>query len=148
MIFARKVSCRELNVLNSALTDRSLPSYVRTRLAIIKLSTQGLSVPEISQELNLNPITIRKWLSVFNEQGLPPLLARKRGGGPKPKFTSAYRDTILWIANMNPRDLGLPYDKWSLRKLRAHLEEYGLAPGISCERLRQILEAAGVSFLR
>lgn len=148
MLFARRLSEHERDVLDSAFADRRLPPYIRTRLEMIKLSSQGANVPKIANTLGLDPITVRKWIRSFNERGFDPLFVRKRGGGPKPKFTPEQNVTIWHVARMEPRDLGLSYPRWSLRKLRAYLAERHLAGGISCERLRQVLELARISFPR
>ena len=145
LVYARPLSDQERELLNHTMAQPGLPPYIRLRLSIVRLSTQGMSVPEIARELNVTTVTVRKWLNTFNNDGLRQLLVLKRGGGPKPKFSLADEAAIVRIAAMNPRDLGLPMASWSLRELRAYLKQASVVHDISREKLRQILKGCAPS---
>lgn len=145
LIYARRLSAQEHELLSQILAQPDLPCYIRLRLLIVKLSSQGMSVPEIAHQLNVTTATVRKWLHTFNNNGLDQLLAPKHGGGPGRKFGHADEVAIARVAATDPRDLGLPLASWSLRKLRAYLIETGTVHSISREKLRQIVRSCARS---
>lgn len=113
------------------------------RLMIILLSAQGHRVQEISREVDLHPINVRKWIHRFNEHGLNGLRSGKSPGRP-PVFTDEQRQEIVDIANSDPRSLKLPFSQWSLQRLRKYLIDSDVVDRISVETIRQILRANGV----
>lgn len=141
LIYARRLSAQEHELLSQIVAQPDLPRYIRLRLLIVTLSSQGMPVPEIARKLNVSTATVRKWLHTFNNDGLYQLLAPKHGGGPRRKFGLPDEVAIERIAATDPRDLGLPLASWSLRKLRAYLIETGTVPAISREKLRQIVRS-------
>jgi hypothetical protein len=50
------------------------------------------------------------------------------------------------MASSNPQELGLPFDSWSLQRLRYELTERGITPEISAETIRQELLRNGLVF--
>jgi transposase len=113
------------------------------RLMIVLLSAQGHRVQEISREVDLHPINVRKWIHRFNEEGINGLRSGKSPGRP-PIFTDEQRTRIVQVAQTDPRDLGLPFSQWSLQRLRKYLVRKGIVDQISVETIRQILRAHGV----
>ncbi len=58
-------------------------------------------------------------------------------------------EVIVAAATTRPEKLGLPFPRWSLRKLATYLARRpGQPVAVRRERLRQILHARGVSFQR
>jgi len=145
LIYARRLSAQEHELLSHIMAQPELPRYIRLRLSIVRLSSQGMSVPEIARELNVTTATVRKWLHTFNNNGLRQLLVPKHGGGPRPKFGLADEAAIARVAATDPRDLGLPLAGWSLRKLRTYLIQTGTVRDISREKLRQIVRSCALS---
>ncbi|MDE0140286.1 MAG: helix-turn-helix domain-containing protein [Caldilineaceae bacterium] len=113
------------------------------RLMIILLSAQGHKVQEISREVDLHPINVRKWIHRYNSHGLDGLRSGKSPGRP-PVFTAAQRQTIVEIASADPTSLKLPFSQWSLQRLRKHLIDEEVVDQISVETIRQILRAHGI----
>ena len=73
---------------------------------------------------------------------------RWAGGRPR-RITTDDEDFIVGAATTRPEALGLPFTRWSLRKLAAYLgDNQTRVVKISAERLRQILAARGVTFQR
>jgi len=116
--------------------ENDLPA---NRLMIVQLSAEGKRVPEISEEVDLHPINVRKWIHRFNERGLEGLRSGKSPGRP-PLFTDEQRQQISLIAETNPRSLGLQFSRWSLQRLRKYLIDEGIVTCISVETVRQIIQ--------
>lgn len=114
--------------------------HMSKRARIILLSAQGYTVPQISAQVGLHPINVRKWIHRFNERGISGLQSGKSPGRP-PRFTPEQKRAIIALARVNPRELGLPFERWSLQKLRKHAVERGIVDSISAETIRQILRS-------
>jgi transposase len=138
-LYTRKLKQQERKTLEAHLSapEEDLPAH---RLQIIMLSAAGKRVPEISEEVHLHPINVRKWIHRFNQMGLDGLRSGKSPGRP-PVFSDEQRDTIVHIANTNPRSLGLHYSRWSLQRLRRYLIEHQIVEHISVETIRQIIQS-------
>ena len=81
----------------------------------------------------------------FNDEGMASLDPRWAGGRPR-RITADDEDFIVGAATTRPEALGLPFTRWSLRKLAAYLgDNQTRVVKISVERLRQILAARGVT---
>ena len=141
-LYTRKLKLHERRTLESHLDapEEDLPTH---RLQIIMLSAEGKRVPEISEEVHLHPINVRKWIHRFNRYGLDGLRSGKSPGRP-PVFSDEQRNEIVGIANTNPRLLGLHYSRWSLQRLRRYLMERGIVEHISVETIRQIIQTKEV----
>lgn len=113
------------------------------RLMIVLLSAQGHRVQEISSEVDLHPINVRKWIHRFNADGIDGLRSGKSPGRP-PVFNNKQRKRIVEIAKQDPRKLGRAFSQWSLQRLRKYLIETKVVKQISVETIRQILRANGV----
>ena len=70
------------------------------------------------------------------------------GGRPSRLISDGDIDVIVAAARTRPEKLGLPFTRWSLRKLAAYLADRPQPVVIGRERLRQILHARGISFQR
>jgi transposase len=145
-LYTRKLKQQERKSLEAHLRtpEEDLPAH---RLQIIMLSAAGKRVPEISEEVHLHPINVRKWIHRFNQQGLDGLRSGKSPGRP-PVFDEEQRNAIVHIANTNPRALGLHYSRWSLQRLRRYLIEHQIVDHISVETIRQIIQSHEVVHAR
>ncbi len=113
------------------------------RLMIILLSAQRHKVQDISREVDLHPINVRKWIHRFNTHGLDGLRSGKSPGRP-PVFTDEQRQEIVDIASADPLSLKLPFQQWSLQRLRKYLIDDAIVDQISVETIRQILRTHGI----
>jgi transposase len=113
------------------------------RLMIVLLSAQGERVQDVSEEVDLHPINVRKWIHRFNHDGFDGLRSGKSPGRP-PVFSKKQRSRIVEIASMDPRQLGQNFNRWSLQRLRKYLVQIELVEHISVETIRQILRDNGV----
>ena len=124
-------------------------SVVRWRRASVVLaSAGGNTVPVIARLAATSRDRVREVVHRFNDEGVASLDPRWAGGRPR-RITTDDEDFIVGAATTRPEALGLPFTRWSLRKLAAYLgdNQTGVVK-ISVERLRQILAARGVTFQR
>ena len=135
---------------------------IRVRRAMIVMaSSSGTPVPAIARLVAADEDTVRDVIHAFNERGLAALDPQWAGGRPR-RITDADVAFVVQTATTRPKTLGLPFTRWSLRKLAAYLSgrmrhsEPGRAGPIrparpvrvGRERLRQILHDHHVTFQR
>ena len=142
-LYVRKLTPQEEKVLRKWLKQED--EALRHRAHIILLSYAGYRVPEIAAMLNAHPTNLRKWIHRFNQRGLQGLISPRSGGAP-PRFTEEQKRQIIELARTHPRDLGLPYSRWTLHKLAEEAVKRGIVESISHEYVRQILKKAGVNY--
>jgi transposase len=112
------------------------------RARIIQLAQQGQRVPDIADELQLCPATVRQWLKRFNTHGLKGLEDAPRSGRPA-MYTSEQIGEVIATSLTPPETLGLPFACWTLDRLAAYLnEEKGLP--IKRSRIDELLIAEGL----
>jgi transposase len=95
------------------------------RLKIIDLSSQGLSVPELSQMFDLSEGTIRRYIHHFNEAGLPGL-SPGYGQGRPPELTWTQSEWLDVLAQ-SPADLeqlNTAAQNWTQGLLQQYLAIY------------------------
>jgi transposase len=112
---------------------------------IIMASASGTLVSAIARLVAADEETVRDVIHLFNAKGLAALDPRWAGGRPR-LISDEDVEFIVMTATTRPEKLGLPFTRWSVRKLAAHLASAGLR--IGRERLRQLLHARGISFQR
>nr|WP_290667599.1 helix-turn-helix domain-containing protein [Ardenticatena sp.] len=118
---------------------------LRHRARVILLSHEGYRVPEIGRLLHAHPTNLRKWIHRFNKHGVEGLISPRSGGAP-PRFTEEQKQAIVQLAMTPPRELGLPFSRWTLHKLAEVAVQQGIVESISHEYVRQILKKAGVNY--
>ncbi len=120
-------------------------SDLAKRAEIVLLSAQRTGVHDISRQIGLHPINVRKWLHRFNRFGTAGLQPRRSPGRPR-LFSEDQRRAIVGMATTEPQELGLRFDAWSLQRLRLELIERGMIDDISAETIRQELLKGGLTF--
>ena len=143
-IFVRDLKDWEATKLQQTFR-RSKSHTALVRSQIVLASAQGFKVRFISELLGLCEKTVRETIHGFNNEGLAVLERRFSPGRPR-KFTDDDRWAIIEVATSRPRDLGLPFSRWSLSKLRDYLVKHGVVEGISLSWLRSILKEADLSY--
>jgi transposase len=130
------------------------PIRVR-RATMIMASSSGTPVSAIARLVAADEDTVREVIHRFNEVGLKALDPRWAGGRPR-EIDDEDVVFLIATATTRPKALGLPFTRWSLRKLAAYLAGDFRGQGhwparmirAGRERLRQILHEAGISFQR
>ena len=118
------------------------------RASVVLASAGGNTVPVIARLAATSRDRVREVIHRFNDEGMASLDPRWAGGRPR-RSTTDDEDFIVGAATTRPEALGLPFTRWSLRKLAAYLgDNQTRVVKISAERLRQILAARGVTFQR
>src|SRR3954452_15291378 len=135
---------------------------VRVRRAlIIMASASGTPVPAIARLVAADEDTVRDVIHAFNAKGLHALDPQWAGGRPR-LIDDEDIAFIVATATTRPKTLGLPFTRWSVRKLGAYLAGtyQEVQPGrglqrvparrvrIGRERLRQILQRNDITFQR
>lgn len=140
-LFVRKLTKHERDFIYSMVDDKKI-GY---RALIIALSYEGYPVSMIWKRVNVHPDNVRKWIRRFNKHGIAGIL-EKRPTGRKPFIDKTLEQKIISIFNTKPRDLSLPFNTWSLRKLRAYLIKKKLVKSISHVEIRRILLSRGLGY--
>lgn len=127
-------------------TDKS---HVKWRRAmVVHASAGGNTVPVIAGLVLTSEDRVREMIHRFNELGMRSLDPQWAGGRPR-QITTDDEAFIVETATARPEKLGLPFTRWSLRKLAEFLNDNESRPiTIGRERLRQLLVEHQVTFQR
>lgn len=137
----RKPRRTELRKLDGLLCEDLHPQQLRRAQALL-LYGEGLCGVEIAAALGAHPLTIYADLRAFARNGLRCLQPPAHGGQPK-QLTAAQEALICRLADGSPIDLGRPFSRWTLQKLRAYLLKERIVTHISREHLRRVLKKGG-----
>ena len=117
--------------------------YLRTRM--IMLSWDGYTVPEIGRILDIHPHTVRHWIKQYNKKGIDGLYDEEKPV-PQPQYSEELENEIADLAFTPPKQLGLPFGRWTCERMAQYLVDTGKVKHISGEKVRQILHKKRVSF--
>src|SRR5262245_56073017 len=134
----RQPAATEIRKLEDFLTQDLHPQQQR-RANIILLYAEGLTGVDIAFALGVHPLTVYQDLRVWDEAGLDCLEPPSKGGAVK-RISPAQEKKIVRDAERSPVDLGLPFARWSLQKLRDYLIKQGIITQLSREHLRRVLK--------
>ncbi len=126
-----------------ALAQGSRPEVAR-RARVVLARSRGLSETEVAAALGVGRSCVRRWVQRFERHGMLGLQTARRPSRPL-VFTADVRAAIGRHARMEPKQLGFPGSRWSLRTLRAALIRQRVVHKISIQHLRRILAEAGVT---
>lgn len=124
MIFARVETEETQHQLQQALKEADRP-YIYRRLLIIRLSTQGKTVNELSCLFQLTPLTIRKYIHAYNTGGIKALMPHKKPG--RSVKLSLTKEQWLEILHQSPAtfdELQTACHNWTLERLVQYVEIY------------------------
>ena len=123
-----------------------IPAY---RLKIIALSDQGYEVNQIAAAAPLHPENVRRWLHRYEELGIDGLRNRGRGPGCSPGrplvFEAPLRAQMAKLYATPPLELGLPFTRWTLERMKKYLIDRGLVTSISIQTVRRCVTVHRVS---
>ncbi|QUQ66971.1 helix-turn-helix domain-containing protein [Kutzneria sp. CA-103260] len=104
------------------------------RAQLVMAAWRGDSVASIASDAGLTPHTVKRWLTMFDEQGVPGLMAQP-GSGRRSRVSDGDRDRIVAVARKG---------RWTLESLTEAVRAEGIDLGAG--QLRRILIAAGVNW--
>lgn len=125
------------------LYDSTRDVRLRTRAQMILLAAErDMTAPEIAKIVRRDRQTVRRWLNRYRKEGVDGLHDAPRSGAPG-KVTDAYREQLIATVQRNPKELGLSYEGWTLKRLARYLaRETGIR--VSYETVRLHLKDAGI----
>jgi len=127
-------------------SDRSIVKW--RRAMVVLASAGGNDVATIARLVQTSPDRVREMIHRFNDVGMRSLDPRWAGGRPR-LITTTDRALIVKTARTRPTKLRRPFSHWSVRKLADYLAaKRGRKVQVGRERLRQILNAEGITFQR
>jgi transposase len=144
VIHARPITNEEGNRLRRTVRHGRDPIEVK-RAQVILSSAQGFAPPKIGEIVMMTPAYVRELIHWFNEEGFEMLKPQWKPRGNK-KFTPEQKEKLVSLATSMPKNLGLPFQQWSLSRLRGEAVKRGIVDSISLELLRVILDESEVSF--
>jgi transposase len=140
----RKPRAAEIRQLHN-LFEGQLKAWRHRRAEAILLYTMGMTAVEIAQVVEVHPNTIYSDLRAFNRYGLTCVQQARSKGAPL-QISEAQAAEICRLADIPPYELGVPYGRWSLAKLRNYLIKHRIVKAISREHLRRVLKKGGSGF--
>lgn len=140
---ARKMKVRrpvtaEIQQLSKKMIGLVNPHQRRRAEALI-LYGMGLKALEIAMAQSAHANTIYKDLHAFEQLGVEAIWQLQEGGAPS-RITADQITKIVQLAEQSPQAVGLPYGRWSLRKLSVYLVKQHILKSIGREHLRQLLK--------
>lgn len=141
----RKPRAAEVRRLFEVL-ERPLTPRQRRRGESIVLYSAGLSVLEVAEVLQAHCETIYADLHAFDHAGIAGILHFDKRGAPK-RILESQSAEILRLARIPPYEVGLPYGRWSLAKLRTYLIKRRVVKALSREHLRRVLKKGAWPFI-
>lgn len=126
----------------SKLIEEGRSRQQRRRAEAILLYAAGLNAADIAQALAVHPHTIYADLHAFQQDGVACLQSPSAVGAPV-RIRAGQVAEIGHLAEIAPYELGLPYGRWSLNKLRDYVIKTRVVKTISREHLRQVLKKRG-----
>ena len=144
VIHVRRITNGEGNRLRNIVRHGKDPIEMK-RAQVILSSAQGFTPQKISDIVLLTPEYVRTLIRWFDREGLEMLKPQWKPGGNR-KFTPEQKQELVSLATSKPKDLGLPFQQWSLSSLEREAVKRGIVDSISREWIRVILDESEVSF--
>ncbi len=122
-----------------ALYRQTKEADVRSRCQMILLSNEGLSPPQIAEQVRFSRRTVTRIIQRYAAEGIQGLITKPRSGRPS-KVTAVYKAQLLEAVAQLPRELGLPFSNWTTANLAEYLREpTGIA--LSARQVENVLKA-------
>lgn len=134
----RRPTTTEIQQLSKRIQKLTDP-HQRRRADSLTLYGMGLSPLEIADAQGVHPNTVYKDLHAFKQLDLEAITQLRRSGVPG-GMTADQETEIAQLAEQSPQTVGLPYGRWSVRKLRVYLVKQHIVKSIGRERLRLLLK--------
>ena len=124
--------------------NHSVHAEVRQRAIALRLLHLGQSPDQVAEAVMVTANTIYAWHKRWRTDGMEGLRHRQRSGRP-PKADQAYKQRVEALLEIDPRDVGLDFNIWTINRLRLYLfEETGIR--LSYTRFRALLTRMGYTW--
>jgi len=111
----------------------------------ILLLADGRTRGEVARECKVHPVTVARWIARLRKHGIGGLLGQKSGQGRRSKLTEAHLELLRKAALTPPRQLGKPFNRWTLERLARYFSaQTGI--GVRSNYLGRLLRRRGVSW--
>jgi transposase len=135
---------------------QTAPVRLARRAHIIALAAQGLTAPQIAQQLQISEKAVRQWLKRFESAGVAGLEDAPRCGRP-PTYRPDETNRVIAKARSLPPKPQIPQQEapdasepischWTLDRLQAELAKEGIA--IKRSQIRRLLKAEHIKWQR
>jgi transposase len=118
----RTLTEEETRVIRQVSQSRTEEARLVERATIIRLASEGKTVPRIAAEVRSDEKTVRKWLKLFAEQGVTGLADAPRSGAPA-RYSPEVKAEMVATALRPPKELGQPFGSWTYERLTTYLQE-------------------------
>lgn len=141
-IHMRALTDEESTTIGKWSRSRTEPARRVERATIIRLASEGQTIPHIARTCDLDEPMVRKWVKQFIERGLPGLDDAPRAGAP-PRYGGELKGRIIAAALISPKELGQDFASWTFERLATYLNEVeGIA--IKHSRVHEMLTDEGL----
>ncbi|MGQ0797228.1 MAG: IS630 family transposase [Methanobacteriota archaeon] len=144
MVLRAELSDEEGNRLHR-LMKATRDVVVLRRAMVVMQSAQGYTPPRIAELMGLDVGYVREIVKAFRAGGFDSLNPKWGGGRPR-TFTGEVRKELANLATSRPADVGLPFQEWSLSRLRREAIRRGIVDDISTSWLAVILDEAALTY--
>jgi transposase len=116
------------------------------RVRAVRFSSRDWPVPRIAEALDVTRTSVRRWIRLYEAEGLEGLKTKPRPGRPA-KVDDEYRRLLVQVVETPPRQLGYSFNRWTLAHLGLYMDkETGVT--VCPSRLRRILKELGYVYKR
>ena len=122
----------EQRALSRLSVSRKAAAALVKRASIVVRYYAGQSCRQIGGELHLDEDTVSRWVHRFVDAGLDGLRDEPRSGRPM-VYSMREVSLVIETALTSPKELGLPFGRWTLDRLQAYLHE---EKGVTMKRSR------------
>ena len=145
-LYVRDLTSAEGRRLSNILKTSKSAVLLR-RAQVVAFSGQGMRASAIAEQLHLHEEYVRELIRRFNDGSFDALQQRKRTGRPR-ELEPEEVAQVIEVATSRPRDFGMPFTTWSLRKLTDFLVSRRIVAKASANMLSRVLGENGVTFQR
>lgn len=122
---------------------RHSESFVKDRVRIIELSSQGNFVRQICEKLKFDKKKVLHIVNTFNKDGLK-VFERKKGAGRPRRITKEQRAKIIEWLNTHPQKLNLHFNNWSRNKLSQFAKQNKIS--VSASQIGRIIKQDEIKY--
>jgi transposase len=144
--FVRELTDREGQELSRILKNSKSAVLLR-RAQVVAFSGQGMRAKQIAEQLHLHEEYVRELIRRFGEGSFDALRPRKPTGRPR-ELEPEEVAQILEVATSRPKDCGLPFTTWSLRKLADFLVKRRIVAKTTANMVGRVLRENDITFQR